>query len=572
VTADAEPGSALSMPAAIAAGPSVPRWRRQLAATVFRTNFYQASLRRGGDTAIAWTPPTVVAGSATRANAMFQGRYTFDGYTVESATEAPWRMNDLATTWIMRCHEFGWLADFAAANGTTARRQTRELIRRWIVDFARWSPLAWRPDVLGIRLVSWLAQADLLLVDAEPDFTETFLRLIGEQYRHLGHAQGLAETATDRSIARASYLTASFALGQRLATSERHLDRLIAEVTPVAGGRATRSPSDLLRTLTALVMARDASRDGTKPATPGLDDVINQLGAGLRLLTHGDGSLAVFHGGREEDAESVASVVARASKTSPASMPGFATLAQGRLRVIAETAGQLQEGVDEFASALAIEVSIGKERLFVNCGGPDGAEGAWRTAARATAAHTALVINDRNQGCAAALSTQPDVLRGEEDDNAWLEIAANGYGIAFGVRTTRRFHIAKDGHELVGEERIHPLRVSPPEDSPTTLCARYHLHPKVSASPLGDGRQILLRLGNGTGWVFEAAECAAEIEDSVYFGDGGKPRRTKQIVITRPFEGRTCQIVWHLMRMDGRTSPRAASDAGQRSSGLAKCL
>jgi uncharacterized heparinase superfamily protein len=552
VTADAEPGSTLTMPAAIAAGPSVPRWRRQLATTVFRTNIYQASLRRGGDPAIVWTPPSVVAGSAIKANAMFQGRYTFDGYTVESATEAPWRMNDLAATWVMRCHEFGWLADFAAANGTTARRQTRELIRRWIVDFARWSPLAWRPDVLGIRLVSWLAQANFLLADAEPDFAETFLRSIGEQYRHLGHAQGLAENATHRSIARASHLTASLALGLRLATFERHFARLIAEITPVADGRSTRSPSDMLRTLTALVMTRDASRGNAKPPAPGLDEVIDRLGAGLRLLTHGDGSLAVFHGGREEDPESVASVVARTSKTTTDSMPGFATLTQGRLRVIAETTLNLQGGIDEFASALAIEVSIGKERLFVNCGGPDGAEGAWRTAARATAAHTALIIDDRNQSYGAVTNSQPAVLRGEEGDNAWLEIAANGYGDAFGVRTTRRFHIAKDGHELVGEERIHPLGSVLPDDSPTTLCARYHLHPKVSASSLGDGRQILLRLGNGTGWVFEAAECAAEIEDSIYFGNGGKPRRTKQIVITRPFEGRTCQIMWHLMRMDGR--------------------
>ncbi|MCX8232003.1 MAG: hypothetical protein OTJ45_09300, partial [Alphaproteobacteria bacterium] len=132
MTADAGPGYALSTPIEIAAAPSVPRWRRQLATTVFRTNFYQASLRRGGDPTIAWTPPTVVSGSAIKANAMFQGRYTLDGHTVESAAEAPWRMSDLGATWIMRCHEFGWLADFAAADGPTARRQTRELIRRWI--------------------------------------------------------------------------------------------------------------------------------------------------------------------------------------------------------------------------------------------------------------------------------------------------------------------------------------------------------------------------------------------------------------------------------------------------------
>ena len=50
-------------------------------------------------------------------------------------------------------------------------------------------------------------------------------------------------------------------------------------------------------------MTRDASRGSAKPPAPGLDQVIDRLGAGLRLLTHGDGSLAVFHGGREEDPE-----------------------------------------------------------------------------------------------------------------------------------------------------------------------------------------------------------------------------------------------------------------------------
>jgi len=535
-----------------APAPAVPRWRRQLATTVFRTNLYQASLRRGGDPTIAWVPPPVIAGSAIQANAMFQGRYTFDGHTVESAREAPWRMNDLSPAWILRCHEFGWLADFAAADGPTARRQIRELIRRWIVDFGRWSALAWRPDVLGIRLVSWLSHADFMLVDAEPDFGETFLRLIGEQYRHLGHAQGLAESGTQRSIARASYLTASFALGRRVATYERQLDRLIADATPVAEGRSTRSPSALLRTLPALVVARDAMRDGGKPPSTALDKIVDQLGAALRLLSHGDGSLAVFHGGKEEDPENVSSVLARTSKREITPALGFAKLEQGRLRLIAETLGPAPQDEDGFASALAIEVSIGKQRLIVNCGAPDGAAGAWRAAARATAAHSALIIDDRNQEGGDRQNGLPDVLRGEEGDNAWLEIAANGYRNAFGVRTTRRFHIAKDGHELVGEERIHPLGPATTDANPVVLCARYHLHPKVTASPLGDGRQILLRLGNGTGWVFEAADSPAHIEDSVYFGDGGKPRRTKQIVITRPLEGRSCQIMWHLMRMDGR--------------------
>ena len=170
----------------------VPRWRRQLATTLFRTNLYQAALRRSANLTVTWTPPLVVPGSTTNANAMFKGRYTFAGHTVLSATEAPWRMPDVPPAWMRRCHEFGWLADFSAADGPTARRQTRALVRRWIADFGRWSPMAWRPDILGLRLVAWLAHADFLLVDAESDFSATFLGQIGEQVRHLARAQAVA--------------------------------------------------------------------------------------------------------------------------------------------------------------------------------------------------------------------------------------------------------------------------------------------------------------------------------------------------------------------------------------------
>ncbi|NQV79910.1 MAG: hypothetical protein HQ495_05105, partial [Alphaproteobacteria bacterium] len=120
VPTDPDAPDALSVAAQLA----VPRWRRQLATTVFRTNLYRAALRRGNGLTIAWTPPLVVPGSTTNANAMFQGRYTFGGHTVQSAKEAPWRLGDVAPLWLSRCHEFGWLADFAAADGPTARRHT----------------------------------------------------------------------------------------------------------------------------------------------------------------------------------------------------------------------------------------------------------------------------------------------------------------------------------------------------------------------------------------------------------------------------------------------------------------
>ena len=52
--------------------------------------------------------------------------------------------------------------------------------------------------------------------------------------------------------------------------------------------------------------------------------------------------------------------------------------------------------------------------------------------------------------------------------------------------------------------------------------------------------------------MFEVADGPVRLEDSVYFGSSGKLRRIKQIVVSRPVNGRTAGFMWHLLRMDGR--------------------
>jgi len=527
-------------------------WRGALASALYRSGPYRAWLRRHPPQAIAWIPGALHVGSAARANAMFQGRYTFAGHTVQSAREAPWRRNEVSPAWLRACHEFGWLADFAAADGATARKQARELIRRWLADFGRWTREEWLPETLARRLIAWLTHADFLLVDAEPDFGPLFLRAIGEQLRHLRRVQGRTAATPARAMARASFLIGNMALAQRVSGWDRVFERLLLDVEDVAAGRSTRNPSQLLRVLETLLTLNEAMAANGRGENERLGSAIAALSATLRTVTHGDGRFAVLHGGDEEDRERIAAVVSRhAPRAVPAGAPGVARLQQARLLVIAQTADEVPNDDVPNLSTLALEVSVGKERLFVNCGRPDNDDADWQNAARATAAHSALVIDDYNQELASAASATPHVLRGEEGDSVWLDLSAPTYMQRFGVRLARRLHAAKDGHELVCEDQVLPAG---PETgaAPQMLCARLHLHPRVNASLLGGGRQVLLKLGNGTGWMFELADDTAQIEDSVYFGEWGRARRTKQIVVNRKIENRASRVMWHLMRLDGR--------------------
>ena len=52
---------------------------------------------------------------------------------------------------------------------------------------ARWHPIAWRPEILARRIISWLSQAPLILHDADVQFYRRFLRSLTRQVRYLRH-------------------------------------------------------------------------------------------------------------------------------------------------------------------------------------------------------------------------------------------------------------------------------------------------------------------------------------------------------------------------------------------------
>ena len=50
---------------------------------------------------------------------------------------------------------FPWLGHLKALGSGPARDFARHLARDWIAAHDRWTPLAWRPDVLARRLINW---------------------------------------------------------------------------------------------------------------------------------------------------------------------------------------------------------------------------------------------------------------------------------------------------------------------------------------------------------------------------------------------------------------------------------
>lgn len=549
-----------------------PAWlialRHGLRKRIFAASFYRHTLRAKARTGLSRPTHDPWRGDAARANALFQGRYRFAGSEVQLFNRPPWTAEAPSTEWLLEAAAFTWLRNFRAEGGAAARDAARELVATWIETFGEWHPLIWRADVLGRRLMAWTSHADFLLEDAEPVFRRGFLISLERQARHLLRAVSLAPEGSGRLAALIGALLASAALGglgrrARVATKDLE-DELREQILP-DGCHISRSPSEQMSVLRDLVWLRAGLSAANAPVPLAVHSTIERMAAILTFLRHGDGALALFHGSIEEDRAIVAETLAlagppRAERTISRAMPqvvapspdaapfgGYERMTAAHTMALFDCGPPPPDpfGATGHAGTLAFELSVGRERMIVNCG--HRASEHWRIASRATAAHSTVVVGDTNSTGVLpdGLGPRPHVTvrRHNDDGNAWIDAEHDGYARGFGLKHRRRVYLAAAGDTFRGEDALEGAR-----GDGTAFVVRFHLHPDVQASLLPDG--ALLRLANGDGWRFRAGGANIALEESVYLGQIGELRRAEQIVLSGTATPEGATIKWAFGRIE----------------------
>ncbi|HLJ64567.1 MAG TPA: heparinase II/III family protein [Stellaceae bacterium] len=317
------------------------------------------------------------------------------------------------------------------------------------------------------------------------------------------------------------------------------------------GGHAGRSPAGLLEALEALIEKRDRLRAAGGEVPESLQQAIERGAAMLRFFRHGDGRLALFNGGIEDDVARIDLVLARseAKGKAPARAPhsGFERIQAGRSLVIMDV-GAAFPGHERHAHAgtLSFEMSHGRERLIVNCGAFKGEDPHWRRSFRASAAHSTLIVEETNSSELRAdfrIGRRPrkiEVERVEEEGNHWLRAAHDGYEARFGLLHHREIFLAAEGEDLRGQDRLTGA-------SGRGFAVRFHLHPEIQASLAQDGQSVLLRPPSGSGWRFRTQGALMSLAESLYLGTGS-PRKTQQMVLTGVTGPAGAVIKWALRR------------------------
>lgn len=504
-------------------------------------------------------------GDAEAGRGILEGLFPADGQTVQAGAD-PWASETLTAELAESLHRFDWLRDLRDLGGDAARLRARDLVSSWLQHCGHWTRIGWRPDILGARLANWIGTYAFFAESADDAFRLALLESLSRQFRHLHRTLGGGTEGVGRFDALKGAVIAGVALGEPTERLAAILDRLEATIRRQIlpdGGHLSRAPRLQVHVLATLVDIRSALRAHGIADTPMLDDPIQRMTGVLRMLRHGDGGLALFNGALEDGIWRTDALLARTECKARAlvSAPdtGFERMAAGRMAAIVDTGVPSPHDGRAHAGTLAFELSVGRQRLIVNCGAAP-AEPRWDAPLRATAAHSTVTVGDTNSaeirpdGGVARGLREVRVERWDSDGAVWLEAEHDGYVPLFGLSHRRRLYMGAGGDDLRGEDLLS--YTGAPGERPEMAVARFHLHPRVSASLVQSGSAVLLRTSTGGGWRFRASGGTLDLTESVYFGDRGLLQRSRQITVTvdiATIRGSGSETVkWALRREDRR--------------------
>jgi len=490
-----------------------------------------------------------------------------------------WTARGISDGWRRWLHSFGWLRDLdATSDSDTARQQAEDLLRAWLDVHDRWQSFGWAPEILARRIIAWMCHAPLILSTGDHIYRSRVLNSLARQSRHLARRIEDAEAGPDRMIAVIGLCYSGLFLpqgGARLRRARQLLERELNTVVLPDGGVVTRSPTDAFTLFEDLIGLKRAFERSREEVPDGLVKALDRLAPAIRALTHGDGDLALFNGAYEDRNRRVLDALgddyAGMHAHDNGLHSGFQRLARGDTVVIMDAGppSPLAYSHNNHAGTLSFEMSVGEDRLVVNCGSlvslPDPAAtplanvkvAELNLMARSTAAHSTLVVNDTNSsqvldnGLIGDGPTVVDFDRREDETSGqgaiWFEASHDGYRRRYGLDHRRRLYLSADGTDFRGEDVLIAKRGR----RPLKFDVRFHLHPDVVVEQDRSDDAFVLSLDGGARLRFRVRGGVAALDESLYLGRRDRPVRSKQIVVTGNVQPGETVVNWSFRRLDG---------------------
>ena len=513
------------------------------------------------------------------ATELYNGHFGLAGKLAEVDTESPFEIDPPSEGWARELYGFGWLRHLRAAGSELSREQAKVLVNDFIALKRSLPGLAWQPEIVGRRVISWLSNSVLVLDTGEPQAYETFLRALSSQLRYLSASYRDAPDGVPRLVSLMALVYAGLCIADQQAVVERYTRPLCKELERQIlpdGGHISRNPEALVELLLDLLPLKQCFVARDRPPPKELTDSIERIMPMLRFFRTCDGTLTRFNGAGPTPTDALATALAyddvKGAPVRYAANSAYARLECGSTLFICDIGPTPAASLSITAHAgfLSFEMSSGNAPMIVNCGTPSVDHDEWRPFSRSTPAHSTLTFEDVSSGefgtsgTNGALPTVDAPLLGpanaqatlsdqvDSTDNIRIRGSHDGYLERFGVTHARQMLIAPNGLLISAEDKLSaPQGLKSPDENLIAgdYAVRFHLHPSVRAELGSDGQSVELRLKNGEAWRITSNAPETTLEQSFFLADARGPQPTSQVVLGGFIgEASEVRIVWNIER------------------------
>ncbi|OSM02363.1 putative heparinase II/III family protein [Magnetofaba australis IT-1] len=455
-----------------------------------------------------------------------------------------WNDARIPKLWLYHLHYF---EDLIAPDAAARRGEQIALLARWIAENPPGVGNGWEPYPISLRLahvVAWVLGGAPL--------SETLHASLSVQARMLAaslewRVDGNHLLANARGLLFAGALLGGEEGDGWLAQGMALWNQLLAEQILPDGGHNERSAAYhavILRDLLDLIQLFERVVPHA-PVTAPLD-MWRQTAAHmldwLAAMRHGDGLImqmqdATLHGPPTYDAlcdyahrVGVSTPLASEAAARHFADSGYARLQIGAARLFMDVGavGPAHQPGHAHAGTLGIELSLGAQRLLVDCGVSEYGESAERLRQRGTAAHNTVCVADADSSevwrgfRVGARARVFDVSVIKQEGKAMASAWHDGYVRLSGSPRHARYVRLEAGSVIIHDRVIGAY---------THAQARFLLHPAVTLEVDDDGVGGRWRWPGGVGrWRIERG--AATIEDATWHPDFGCVRPTQRLCVT----------------------------------------
>jgi len=489
-------------------------------------------------------PTELLEGKPHRAERFYKGEFALETGVAKSGTTSPFDIQPPHEEWQNELLSFTWLRDLRALEEHNAAKaqsssnvglstiHARSLINNWIEGQQKEHLTS--PGIKARRLISWFVNAQFLLNHDDGIFQDTFLSSIDQQVKSLNKITPHRVKKEERLCCLTALCFAHICLEGAERSLSRKVDlfaeQISKEILP-DGGHITRNPVKVVSILLDLLPILSAYEARSKPAPKELINAVDRMFPMLRFFLLGDNGLAQFNGATDFHTDIIKTLLKTDTQSgkplSHARYSAYHRIHNGQTVLICDGGNSPPQHFDTecHASALSFEMSHNKHRIVVNCGGAKPENEYWFEAAKATAAHSTLNLDDTSLShpTSQPLSRFKKTGKSSDDEHVGdrhsqnekgtlIEAAHNGYVDSFGIIHQRRLFLSTNGNDLRGEDSL--VVANNHTNSARNFAIRFHLHPDVIVTKPKKGQQLHLVLPNKAAWSFSCSGAKISEEDS----------------------------------------------------------